>query len=167
MGFAIVRSSDDGSGIGQLIGNATRRRLFAAGVDNLLATILCLVIASRLPGDLSSPARWTVAATGYLACFLIQESVWGTTVGKRAFGLLVIRLDGRPARWREAAWRTAFRILEVNPLLLGGIPAGIAISSSKRKQRLGDMLAGTVVVGRGVAAVGPAPPRRDPEAPHE
>jgi uncharacterized RDD family membrane protein YckC len=38
------------------------------------------------------------------------------------------------------------RILEVNPLLIGALPASIAILSSKRRQRIGDMLAGTVVV---------------------
>ena len=38
------------------------------------------------------------------------------------------------------------RLLEVNPLLFGGLPAGIAILTSERKQRIGDMLAGTVVV---------------------
>jgi uncharacterized RDD family membrane protein YckC len=37
-------------------------------------------------------------------------------------------------------------ILEVNPLLLGGLPAGLVIISTKRKQRIGDLLAGTLVV---------------------
>jgi len=44
--------------------------------------------------------------------------------------------------------RTLARLLEANPILLGGIPAGIAIFSSPRKQRIGDSLAGTVVVSR-------------------
>jgi uncharacterized RDD family membrane protein YckC len=38
------------------------------------------------------------------------------------------------------------RIIEVNPLLLGGIPAGIVVISTSRKQRIGDLLAGTIVV---------------------
>jgi uncharacterized RDD family membrane protein YckC len=42
--------------------------------------------------------------------------------------------------------------LEANPILLGGIPAGIAIFSSERKQRIGDALAGTVVIPRKDAA---------------
>jgi len=40
------------------------------------------------------------------------------------------------------------RLVEVNPLLLGGLPAGIAVAMSRRRQRLGDMLAGTYVVRR-------------------
>jgi uncharacterized RDD family membrane protein YckC len=43
--------------------------------------------------------------------------------------------------------------LEANPILFGGIPAGIAIISSAKKQRIGDLLAGTVVVsGRELAS---------------
>jgi uncharacterized RDD family membrane protein YckC len=42
--------------------------------------------------------------------------------------------------------RSGLRIFEVNPLLLGGLPAGLVIIASQRKQRIGDLLAGTVVV---------------------
>jgi uncharacterized RDD family membrane protein YckC len=38
------------------------------------------------------------------------------------------------------------RVIEVNPVLLGALPAGIAIISSDLKQRMGDSLAGTLVV---------------------
>jgi uncharacterized RDD family membrane protein YckC len=44
--------------------------------------------------------------------------------------------------------RTLARLVEVNPLLLGALPAGIAILSSSRRQRIGDWLANTVVVRR-------------------
>jgi uncharacterized RDD family membrane protein YckC len=37
-------------------------------------------------------------------------------------------------------------LVEANPLLLGGLPAGIAILASERNQRLGDLAAGTLVV---------------------
>lgn len=135
----------------ELRGQATKWRVFAAAVDNSIATILCILIASRLPGNLSAVARWTVAIAGYLAYFLFQEALWKTTVGKRLFGLKIVRLDGRDPSWREAAWRTGLRILEVNPLLLGAIPGGLAVTWSKRRQRLGDMLAKTVVVERATA----------------
>jgi hypothetical protein len=41
-----------------------------------------------------------------------------------------------------------FRLLEVNPLLLGDLPAGISIVSSRDRQRIGDRVAGTVVIPR-------------------
>jgi uncharacterized RDD family membrane protein YckC len=42
--------------------------------------------------------------------------------------------------------RTLFRLIEVNPILVGGIPAGIAVLMSAHKQRLGDMVASTYVL---------------------
>ncbi len=132
----------------ELKGDATKSRLLAAFVDNTLAIILCLLIASKLPGDLSSGVRWTMAIASYLAYFMIQEAIWQTTLGKRLFGLVVVRLDGSPAGWAEAGWRTLLRIGEVNPILLGMLPGGLMVAFSKRKQRIGDLLAGAVVVRR-------------------
>jgi uncharacterized RDD family membrane protein YckC len=42
--------------------------------------------------------------------------------------------------------RTLFRLIEVNPILAGGLPAGIAVIATRGKQRLGDMAAGTYVL---------------------
>ena len=129
-----------------LVGNATKERLFAATIDNFLAMMICVLFASRLPGDLSPLARWGIAGAAYLTYFLVQEAIWGTTIGKRVFHLRVSRLDGSEVGWSDTIWRTLLRVLEVNPLLAGAIPGGLAVAFSKRKQRLGDMLAGTVVV---------------------
>ena len=129
-----------------LMGNATKERLFAAGIDNFFATIACVLLAAKLPGQLSPVARWVIAGMAYLVYFLVQEAIWGTTLGKRAFHLQVARVDGGSVGWPEALWRTLLRILEVNPLLAGAIPGGLTVAFSKRKQRLGDMLAHTVVV---------------------
>jgi uncharacterized RDD family membrane protein YckC len=128
----------------EIIGDYGKPRAFALAIDNLVATILCLVVAARLPG-LGSVGRWVVAAVVYLLYFLIPEAVWGKSLGKRMFGLVVYRLDGRPSGWRTASIRTVARILEVNPLLFGELPGALAVVLSKRKQRFGDMWAGTVV----------------------
>ena len=84
----------------------------------------------------------------YLGYFFVQEGMWGATVGTRVFGLRVVRLDGGSAGWSASFWRTILRVLEVNPILFGAIPGGLAVTRSKRKQRLGDMLARTIVVRR-------------------
>lgn len=47
---------------------------------------------------------------------------------------------------RAALVRTLLRVVEANPLLFGGVPAGVCILASKRNQRLGDLAAGTLVV---------------------
>jgi uncharacterized RDD family membrane protein YckC len=121
----------------ELNGDATKSRLFAAAVDNLFATLLCLLIASKLPG---------IAIFAYLGYFLVQEATWHTTLGKWLFGLTIVCLDGGAVGWPEAGSRTLLRVVEVNPILLGMLPGGIAVALSKRKQRLGDRLAGTIVV---------------------
>ena len=128
----------------EVIGNYGKPRSFALAIDNLIATILCLLIASRLPG-LGSALRWSIASVVYLLYFLVQEGIWSKTLGKKVFGLVVHRLDGQQAGWRTAAIRTASRILEANPLLLGELPGAAAVVFSKKKQRFGDMWAGTVV----------------------
>src|SRR5258706_6713241 len=111
----------------ELNGDTTKRRLFAAGVDNLFGTILCLFIASRLPGIESPLIRWEIGILVYLGYFLILEATWHTTLGKRLFGLTVVRLDGGAVDWEEAGWRTLLRIVEVNPILLGMLPCGLAV----------------------------------------
>jgi len=67
-------------------------------------------------------------------------------------GLVVRNIDGTRGELKSHLIRTLARLLEANPILLGGIPAGIAIISSTRKQRIGDLLAGTVVVSKRDAA---------------
>ena len=110
-------------GVG-LVGDATKRRLFAASVDNLLAMFVALMTASYVPELGLAAHAPLIAATGvYLAYFLVQEALWSNTVGKRLFGLRLCCLDGSPCGWAEAAGRTATRIIEVNPVLFGGLPA--------------------------------------------
>ena len=150
----------------ELRGNATKLRIFAAGIDNLLATIVGFFITSSLvramPPGAADPividgrelppdpygSGWLIVAFGYLAYFFVLEGLWGTTPGKRLFGLRVVRLDGKPVGLWAAGCRTLLRIFEANPLLFGEIPGGLAILWSKRRQRIGDMIAGTVVVSR-------------------
>jgi uncharacterized RDD family membrane protein YckC len=137
-----------------LRGDATKLRFFATGIDSLVATIACLIVAAKLTevppeySEYSAIGRWIVAALTYLAYYFVQEWIWGTTLGKRVFGLQIARLDGGPVGLWEAWWRTLLRIFEVNPLLFGAIPGGLAVVWSRRRQRLGDMMAGTIVVSR-------------------
>jgi uncharacterized RDD family membrane protein YckC len=82
----------------------------------------------------------------YYAYFLIFEATLSTTPGKWVFSLQVRHLDGSMCAWKGALLRTVTRFLEVNPFLLGAIPAAIIVRLSRRGQRWGDMLARTTVV---------------------
>jgi uncharacterized RDD family membrane protein YckC len=74
--------------------------------------------------------------------FILCETIWGKTLGKKFSYLCVIRKDGSRISWLQAAIRAFFSILEYNPL------GAIVIWSTPLKQRIGDLIAGTLVVNR-------------------
>jgi uncharacterized RDD family membrane protein YckC len=81
--------------------------------------------------------------------FVVFEWAWrGQTPGKRWLKLRVIREDGRPITFFEAAARNLLRIFDMMPWL--GVPLYsiglVSVFVSRRDQRIGDMVAGTVVV---------------------
>ncbi|HWB08558.1 MAG TPA: RDD family protein [Pirellulales bacterium] len=78
----------------------------------------------------------------------VLEGLCGATIGKLAVGIKVVNYEGQRPGIPKALVRTFLRLVEVNPLLLGGIPAGVIAMMSRRKQRLGDMIARTLVVYR-------------------
>lgn len=75
----------------------------------------------------------------------VFEGLWnGQTPGKRAFRLRVMKTEGYPIGFHEAVLRNLLRVADALPLLYGvGL---ITMMSSSRMQRLGDLVAGTMVV---------------------
>lgn len=59
----------------------------------------------------------------------------------------VVDKRARAPGFGRALVRTLLRLIEVDPFLLGGLPAGICVFFTKYKQRLGDMVAGAYVLG--------------------
>ena len=135
-------------------GTLLLRRWFGCWIDLLVLAALFFVpvfIVFGVSGTSSNspyaPAAIVLGLILALAYFPVTEGIWGRSLGKLASGLKVVDKDGRtPAIWRIIV-RTLMRLIEVNPGLLGGIPAGIAVLASKHRQRLGDMMAGTYVIG--------------------
>src|ERR1019366_2225479 len=85
---------------------------------------------------------WFLVQFGYFAVF---ESTWnGQTPGKRLSNLRVIQDSGRPITVYEAVARNLLRIVDSIPALYG-VAIICALLSAKSK-RLGDYVAGTVVV---------------------
>jgi hypothetical protein len=80
---------------------------------------------------------------GYFAIF---EWLWsGQTPGKRWLKLRVIREDGRPISFLEAMIRNLIRVIDfiVPPFYSVGL---VSVFATERDQRVGDLVAGTVVV---------------------
>lgn len=75
---------------------------------------------------------------------VILEGLLGRTVGKAAVGIAVVGEDGSRATLRAAAVRTLGRFVDGLPVAyLVGIAS---ILLTERRQRVGDVLASTVVV---------------------
>lgn len=68
----------------------------------------------------------------------------GQSFGKKAMGLQVVRLDGSQLSAGDALLRSFFLIIDV--VFSFGIIAVLLISSSDRRQRLGDMTANSTVI---------------------
>lgn len=126
-------------------GDASKARLLALFIDHLIAFALMMLAVAFVPESLPL-VKAVFFFLIYLAYFVVLEALWSRTLGKFFQGLVVRKLDGSRCNWRAALIRGSLRIVEVNPLLLGGLPAGLVIIASERKQRIGDLLAGTVVV---------------------
>jgi uncharacterized RDD family membrane protein YckC len=125
--------------------DTVRPRHLAAAMDNLLAMILAIVAAKSI--DDGQPILQVVALVSvFLGYYLIFELLFSRTPGKFVTGLIIVELDGRRCTWRHVLIRTAFRLLEVNPLFLGGLPAAVRIIFSEHHQRFGDKAAETLVV---------------------
>jgi uncharacterized RDD family membrane protein YckC len=150
------------------------RRVLAIMLDySIIALVLCLfwliwiifstqfLIYMQQWGWMSGDAPlWLIAilvlvtfffCLGYFAVF---ETIWqGQTPGKRAAQIRVVRDDGQPIGMSQAALRSLLRLID--DLTLSGIIGVLMIYFGKQEKRLGDWVAGTMVIqtDRGVKQV--------------
>lgn len=68
----------------------------------------------------------------------------GKSVGKMAFSLQVVRLDGKKVSFWDYMLRWVFRLIDIT--LTSGVAAIISIVVTKHTQRIGDLAAGTTVI---------------------
>lgn len=120
----------------------------------LLVVIIVLIITSIVSPDLGrywvAAGKWMTALVIFLmfclywGYFAIFEVFWnGQTPGKRQAHIRVITASGRPITVFEAIARNFLRAVDSQLLYVVG---AIAIAVDKKNRRLGDMVAGTVVV---------------------
>jgi uncharacterized RDD family membrane protein YckC len=128
--------------------------VFAIFLVEVLALVMIGAAASTSRGSAGwgdTAAKWFMALViffnflifwGYFALF---EAYWkGQTLGKRAMKLRVIKDSGRQITFFEALARNLLRIVDYLPgMYLVGV---ITMLCNKRNQRLGDLVAGTIVV---------------------
>jgi uncharacterized RDD family membrane protein YckC len=146
--------------------------LETAGVASRLVAILLdlLVVAAGISlvsfvltaavGVLGAP-DWVAVVALVLVVFvglfgypcLCESLTRGRTIGKAAVGLRVVTVDGAPIRFRHAALRAILGLVDFW-LPPGGAVAILTVLGTSRDQRLGDIVAGTVVLQERRAAAG-------------
>ena len=136
-------------------------RFLACAIDHAIQvlTVVLMIIAfmtlanySSLGDKLAAAPKWVYAVlivilflivSGYFAFF---EWLWrGQTPGKRWLKLRVIREDGRPVTFWEATVRNLLRTFDMMPTPFYSVGL-ISVFVSGIDQRVGDLVAGTVVV---------------------
>ena len=85
-----------------------------------------------------------LATVGGFVYHVVLEGTLGRTVGKGVVGIAVVNEDGSACSVRAATVRTALRFVDWLPVAyLLGI---LSILLTERRQRVGDLVANTIVV---------------------
>ena len=132
-------------------------RILAWGVDWLFKIAYIIVIyqimfkllkVDELVQDMDNWSQMAVFLVFYLPVIfyslLFETLLDGQTPGKRILKIKVVKIDGYQASLSDFVIRWIFRIVDLN--MMSGVVALIAIITSPKNQRLGDMTAGTSVI---------------------
>jgi len=102
----------------------------------------------RLMVNLDSWSRVSIILFLYFPIIIYSitlESIFeGQTIGKKLTKIKVVKIDGYQAGFGDYLMRWFFRLVDIS--IFSGIIALISVISSKKSQRLGDMVAGTSVI---------------------
>lgn len=109
------------------------------------AMIVILLASSSVYSDTYLIFIYTLFVPVYLLYHLVSEMFFGgQSVGKKALGIKVVRLDGQLPGAGECILRWLFRFFDITATV--GSFAALYASASEKGQRLGDMVARTVVI---------------------
>ncbi len=136
----------------------------ASAGERILARLLDLVLFAAylvliylLVGQIITSLSWETQSEVGPAIYMLLplpivtytlwcESIFnGRTFGKMILGLKVVKTDGTPAGLGDFAFRWITRILEGEAGIFTSLALPVALISGK-SQRIGDMIAGTIVI---------------------
>lgn len=136
-------------------------RFFAALIDGLIqGAVIFLVVLAAIPVMAVTFADDFMASTAGIAVIailvlgvsllfflykLLFEAFWnGQTIGKRVAGIRVVQANGLPVGFLQVVIRNLLRLIDFLPSYY--LVGAVSILATRKKQRLGDLAAGTVVV---------------------
>ncbi len=139
-------------------------RMAAKSLDLLIQFValiaLELILARAAGGSGGGVALVVIGLFGAVLIIFgypaIMEAAWrGRTLGKAAFGLRVLTREGAPVRFRHALIRSILFI--VDGFLLGPTIGVLCLLLTSDTVRVGDLVAGTMVIRERTGAAVPAP----------
>jgi uncharacterized RDD family membrane protein YckC len=128
-------------------------RWAAIFIDYLIYFFIFYLMGKYFGEATISDGNFQIHITGFpaLVCFAmwfvlfpIIEGKNGQTIGKMIFNIKVINENGNPIFFKEALVRHLFDLVDFFPFL--GIVGIFVASSNNSKQRVGDLVAKTIVV---------------------
>jgi uncharacterized RDD family membrane protein YckC len=131
----------------ELVLGGVGSRFTSAMVDFIIQTtavVICALVFMLGVGGGLGAALTAIASFVILFVYDVAFEVWsgGRTPGKRMNGLRVVVADGRPITFVRSAARNLMRIIDVYFFFVGAF----FILITKENQRLGDLIADTLVV---------------------
>ncbi len=130
----------------QLADLGSRAAALAVDLAIIVAAMLLVALVFRYTGGFGQAVLYIVGFFAMWGYFLFFEAVWdGRTPGKRALGLRVLHDGGEPLSFQGSVLRNLIRIVDLQPGL-AGMAGAASILLNRRAQRLGDLVAGTIVV---------------------
>lgn len=128
-------------------------RVLASVIDYAALLIYTLIMGMIISTNAFELEIKGITVLGILLIYLpymfyspiIEYLTNGRSLGKLALGIRVVKADGEPAGLREYFIRWIFRVIDI---WIGGLGflAILLSSTSERRQRLGDVMADTVLI---------------------
>lgn len=125
---------------------AIRARINAGVLDGIVVGLLSAVLVALLGLSWQSIDAAVLVLGVQFVYFFLNESRTGDTPGKRRYGLEVVTLDGARPTAGALALRNALRVIDSLPIFYASGLLSLMRTGRKRRQRIGDVLAGTTVV---------------------
>jgi uncharacterized RDD family membrane protein YckC len=130
-------------------------RFLAFVLDSILLGIVLGVVIIALSVGIGSSTRsdqileaglWLLSfVLVFVVYFIVCEMLWsGRSIGKRAAGIRVISATGAAESFSSSLLRNIARLIDFLPVFY--IVGSISILASTNNQRIGDMLANTIVI---------------------
>lgn len=116
----------------------------------LLAIMLVIIIINPTNNTLRPELIsriWIILTTIAIFTYFVLMEKKGKTIGKMAMKLRVVdEYTQKPIKYHQSILRNLFLVADLIPFIIPGLLGIIVSWKSDKKQRIGDMVAGTIVV---------------------